>query len=394
MNVYVLEQAKALAAMGHSIHIFTRAAHPSDPPSVTICPGVHVEHLTVGPPCPVPKEELPALVPHFVTALHTWGMTNFDVIHAHYWLSAAATHQLTQHHPIPWAATMHTLAAVKNTQLATGDQPEPTVRINGEHTALSGANLVFANTPDEAFDISHHYGIPNERIRVVTPGVNTDTFYPTDQARRHQLRTQLGINNNQRLVLFVGRIQALKGPDTLIEATARITQQDPHAHDWLRVMINGGSSGSGPITLETLQHLATQHHLTDPHHPVVTFGDPVTRTELANLYRAADVVAVPSHHETFGLVAAEAQACGTPVIATKRGGLRFSVAHGHTGVLVPDHDPDHWADTLLEILSDDTYRAELAHHAAHHGATFSWTNVAHNTTDAYHHIITHQKVTQ
>lgn len=383
LNVYVMEQAKALARLGHHVCLATRRTTPEQPERATVMPGVEVLHVTAGPAGPMLKDDLHTIVDDFSAALKTLLDPLPDVIHAHYWLAGAAADTVGKALDVPVVHTMHTLGLVKNNVLGPEDQPEPALRIHGERQLLAGAAAVIANTDDEARDLTTLYDVPTSKIRVISPGVDTALFAPACASQRRQDRAALGVTDDEVVVLFVGRVQKLKGPDVLVRAAARLAADVPG----LTVLINGGSSGTGPVTVEALQDLAADLGLTAGPRPVVRFVDPVPRPELAAMYRAADVLAMPSQHESFGLVAIEAQACGTPVVATCVGGLSRAVRHGQTGILVDGRDPQQWAAAMRPVLTDPVARHRMGRAAVLHAADFQWTAAVGQAVQVYRSVV-------
>jgi D-inositol-3-phosphate glycosyltransferase len=271
---------------------------------------------------------------------------------------------------------MHTMAKVKNDALAVGDTPEPTARIIGEEQVVEAADMLIASTDIEAKQLINLYDADPGRVEVVHPGVDLTVFRPRDtvDARRH-----LGLPPDAHVVLFAGRIQPLKAPDVLLQAVAMLLDENPALRSRLVVPVVGGPSGTGLEHPEALAELADRLAIAD----VVRFVPPVPPAELALWFAAASVVAVPSYNESFGLVAAEAQAAGTPVIAAAVGGLTTVVADGESGVLLDSHEPEAWASALRKVLLDDALRARLAQGARERGRAFSWENTAERTLDVY-----------
>jgi D-inositol-3-phosphate glycosyltransferase len=290
---------------------------------------------------------------------------HYDIVHSHYWLSGQVGWLARDRWAVPLVHTAHTLAAVKNAALADGDAPEPPLRTVGEQQVVDEADRLIVNTDDEARQlISIHHADP-ARIDVVHPGVDLDVFRPGD---RVAARAALGLPLDEDIVAFVGRIQPLKAPDIVLRAAAKLPG--------VRIVVAGGPSGSGLASPDGLVRLVDELGITAR----VTFLPPQSRANLATLFQAADLVAVPSYSESFGLVAIEAQACGTPVVAAAVGGLPVAVRDGVTGTLVSGHDVDRWAmaiDDLLRLRGEPAGSA-MSRAAAAHAATFSWDN----TTDA------------
>jgi D-inositol-3-phosphate glycosyltransferase len=368
MNVYVLQSALHLARRGIEVEIFTRATASADPPIVRVAPGVLVRNVVAGPFEGLDKYDLPTQLCGFAAgvlraeAAHEPGY--YDIVHSHYWLSGQVGWLARDRWAVPLVHTAHTLAAVKNAALAEGDAPEPPLRTVGEQQVVDEADRLIVNTEDEAKQlVSIHHADP-ARIDVVHPGVDLDMFHP---GNRDAARAALGLPYGEPIVAFVGRIQPLKAPDIVLHAAAKLPR--------VRVVVAGGPSGSGLSSPDGLVRLADELGITER----VTFLPPQSRADLATLLRAADLVAVPSYSESFGLVAVEAQACGTPVVAAAVGGLPVAVRDGSTGTLVAGHEIGQWADAIDGLLQLDPPRADaMRRAAAAHAATFSWEN----TTDA------------
>ncbi|MFZ1287678.1 MAG: D-inositol-3-phosphate glycosyltransferase, partial [Candidatus Phosphoribacter sp.] len=341
LNVYVAEVAKQLARRGREVEIFTRATTGTLPPTLELAPGVTVRHVTAGPYEGLSKHDLPGQLCAFAAGVMRAGAARpegwFDLVHSHYWLSGQVGWLAADRWRTPLVHTMHTMARVKNAALAVGDSPEPQGREIGEAQVVEAADRLVANTVDEACQLVELYGADPTRVSVVPPGVDLDLFAPGD---RYAARGRLGLPLRANILLFVGRIQPLKAPDLLVKAARRLLDANPHwTPDDLVVAIIGGPSGSGLEHPEQLGELVADLGLA----AYVRFVPPVDRVTLARWYRAADLVTVPSYNESFGLVAIEALACGTPVVAAKVGGLPTAVGDG--GVLVPGHDVGLWADT-------------------------------------------------
>jgi D-inositol-3-phosphate glycosyltransferase len=271
---------------------------------------------------------------------------------------------------------MHTMARVKNSNLGAGQPVEPDVRLHGEAAIVHGADVLTANTSDEAAELRANSGARAEQIMIVPPGVDLHTFHPCNQPKS---RAQFGVVQDIQVILFVGRIQPLKAPDVLIKAVAELVRRDPVRRDRLQLIIIGGPSGANGEWSQTLGPLAVDHGVEN----MVDFRPHSVRSELFRWYCVSDVVAVPSYNESFGLVALEAQACGRPVVATDVGGLRHTVQDHYSGLLVRGHDERAWADALAAILDDHDEMIRMGANAAAHAATFSWDNTTAATLQAY-----------
>ena len=383
MNIYVAESAKRMAAMGVKVDIFTRRNHADLPDTVELAPGVTVRHLDAGPIEGVTKEELPQYIPalarQFTSALE--GTTAYDVIHSHYWISGEVGIPASKKLGIPLIHTMHTMAKVKNLNLAEDESPEPGSRVRGEMEVVESAQGLIANTDAEAASLVSLYSACPDLVHVVTPGVDLYTF--TAGAGRAHARELLNIPADAHVITFVGRIQPHKGPGLLIRATAEMVSHSPHLRSKLIVFVIGGVSGAGTAEVEKLKEMVKWSGISD----VVRFMPPMSRDELPDWYRAADLVCVPSYSESFGLVALESQACGTPVVATAVGGLRTAVADGISGVLVDGHDPRAWSSVLARLLAEPQRRVLLSMGAIEHASHFGWDATARGTLDVYDRVL-------
>ena len=381
MNIYVVESAERMAAMGVSVDIFTRRHNPDLPDVVEISSGVRVRHLNIGA-CSATKEELPALIPNLSEAFSkVLDTEKYDVLHSHYWISGKVAMPVAKKFGIPLAHTMHTMARVKNMNLAEGERPEPMIRVQGETQVVAAADALIANTDAEAASLVSLYEACPDNVSVVSPGVDLYTF--TAGNGRKAAREAIGLPQDAHILAFVGRIQPHKGPEVLIRAVAEMLNHSPHLRPKLITIIMGGASGSGLGEVERLKDLVSWLNISD----VVRFENPVPRTQIPQWYRAADLVCVPSYSESFGLVALEAQACGTPVVATAVGGLRTAVADGISGVLVDGHDPRAWSSVLARLIQEPQRRVLLSMGAIEHASHFGWDATARGTLDIYDRII-------
>ncbi|GGR56980.1 D-inositol 3-phosphate glycosyltransferase [Nocardioides luteus] len=380
MNVYVLELSRRLAAQGIAVDIFTRATSSRLPQVVEAYDGVAVHHVHAGPFEGLAKGDLPGQLCTFAREVLRAEASNppgyFDAVHSHYWLSGQVGALSRDRWGVPLVHSMHTMAKVKNEALAEGDNPEPDARVIGEEQVVEASDMLIANTDLEAKQLINMYDADPGRVAVVHPGVDLRVFRPRGRAAA---RAALGLPARAHVLLFAGRIQPLKAPDVLLRAAAVMLARDPSLRRDLVVPIVGGPSGSGLEHPTGLADLAAELGISD----VVRFVPPVHQDELARWYSAASVVAVPSYNESFGLVAVEAQACGTPVVAAAVGGLTTAVHHGRSGLLVDGHDPAQWADALTNAISSEPRWAALAEGARRHAQDFSWDLTARNTLDVY-----------
>jgi D-inositol-3-phosphate glycosyltransferase len=369
MNVYIVQTATRMARRGVEVEVFTRSTSSGLPPVVELAPGVTVRHITAGPYEGLAKNDLPAQLCAFtagvlrVEARREPGY--YDVVHSHYWLSGQVGWLARDRWGVPLVHTAHTLAKVKNAALARDDLPEPRTRVIGEQQVVAEADRLVANTPAETAELVELYGADPACTVTIPPGVDLERFTP---GSRNAARAQLHLPPNAVVLAFIGRIQPLKAPDVLLRAAAEMLHRDPALHDRLRVLVVGGPSGTGLAEPTVLHQLAATMGIKKQ----VVFVPPRSGAELVGVYRAADVVAVPSYNESFGLVALEAQACGIPVVAAKVGGLPVAVADGVSGQLVDSHQPMDWAAALSAVALHPQRRAELAAGATRHARRFSW----------------------
>lgn len=399
MNVYVVETAKRLALAGTEVEIFTRATSSDHAGVVDLAPGVKVRHLTAGPFEGLRKQDLPGQLCAVtagllrVEASHPEGW--FDLIHSHYWLSGQVGWLASERWNVPLVHTMHTMAKVKNLELADGDTPEPAVRVIGEEQVVAASTRLIANTDIEAQQLIELYGANPAHVDTVHPGVDLALFTPGDprEARERLMRraaqgnltgiATAGARTNdlmdKRILLFVGRIQPLKAPDILVRAAARMIADDPSLREQLLVVVCGGPSGNGLEHPTSLIELARDLGVAD----IVRFEPPSNRETLVDWFRAADITVVPSYSESFGLVAVESQACGTPVVASAVGGLRTAVNDGVSGVLIDGHAVSSYAHTLATLLRNPARLADLSAGARMHAAAFGWESTTVGLLDSY-----------
>lgn len=383
MNVYIRAVAERLARQGVAVDVFTRCRGEGGPQATEIAPGARLVRVQAGPCLPVPKRTLPRFVPQFlggVLAHSRQEAIDYDVVHSHYWLSGWVGRSAKEIWGVPLVASFHTLGKVKNYSRGLAEDPEPTHRLDGEQRVIAMADRILAPTPAEAAHLVGLYGADPDRIRIVPPGVDHRLFRarPAEEAR-----TRLHLAG-ARLVLFVGRLQAHKGPDIAVRAVAEAVARDPEGMRDVVLAIVGGPSGS--------THGAEVAHLMDLASALgigerVMLFPPQPQARLADFYAASEAVLVPSRSESFGLVALEAQACGTPVVAAAVGGLRFVVEDGVTGHLVEGHDPGDYADRLLELLRAPAAARRMGDHGVRRAMGYSWEATASESLTVYRELV-------
>ena len=387
LNVYVRELSRRLAARGIEVDVYTRASSALVPAVVELEPGVQVRSVVAGPYEGLSKADLPGqLLPFAREVLRTQPLLpdrRYDLVHSHYWLSGQVGAALADHWDVPLVHAMHTMAKVKNDSLAAGDAREPFARVVGEEQVVAASDVLVANTDCEARVLVERYGAPPERVAVVNPGVDLDVFGSPQIGGRVAARRRLGLPESAYVLLFVGRLQPLKGPDVLLRSAAALLAARPELRGRLVVPIVGRPSGNGTDYVESLGKLAADLGLAD----VVRNVSPAAHHELPDWYAAATLVAVPSHSESFGLVALEAQAAGTPVVAARVGGLPVAVRDGASGLLVDGHDPIEWARQLARLLDDLRRLAVMGTAARTHAAGFGWDRTTDETVRVYHDAI-------
>ena len=363
MNVYVRQLAAALGALGVQIDIFTRA-HPGAAALVERpAPGVRVVHLPGGEPAAEPAGLFPQL-PRFLDELRRFqaadGGPGYDAVHSHYWLSAWVGQRLAAELAAPHLVTFHTLSLIK--QQSRAGEAEPGERPQVEREVMAAAQRIIAFSPHERDAMTRLYGADPARITLMPCGVDLAKFRPLDQAA---VRRRLGLNG-ERVLLCVGRMEPLKGLDLLVETAAQLESDDE-----LRMIVVGGD-GSGGGELERLRRLAREREVED----LIDFVGPVAHDELPFYYNAADVCVVPSYYESFGLVALESMACGTPVVASRVGGLPTIVHHGHTGYLKSWRCPESFANSVEMILSSAGLQEKMGEAARRRAEAMGWSQVA------------------
>jgi D-inositol-3-phosphate glycosyltransferase len=379
MNVFVAALAGHLRAHDIGVHVFTRAAGADLPSTVLLDDGVQVHHVEAGPPT-LRKDDLASHLCAFYLAVAAHpALADIDLLHGHYWMSGWVGRKLAQRRHLPLVQRFHTLAHAKDAGRSPDEPLEPMLRLAAERRVVRAADAVLASTADEAAILRRAYTAHAGRVHVVPPGVNTATFTPDGD--RLLTRGELG---GGRLLLFVGRLQPLKGPDTAVRTLAALDRHLPDDGIPTRLLIVGGASGNGHGTVDppALRRLAAELGVADR----VAVLAPRPHSELAPLYRAADAVLMPSRSESFGLVALEAQACGTPVVGADVGGLRALLAAGG-GTIVPAHDPEAYAHAVVPYLLDAGIRDRASEAAVRSAQRYSWRRTTEHTLDVYRAVL-------
>lgn len=379
MNVYIAELACHLARLDLPVDVFTRRTDPATPDIQVMCPGVNVIAITAGPPAPLDKNALFPHLPEFAAQMALFSLregVRYDAVHAHYWLSGWAAHLVRRYWDTPFVQMFHTTAHQKNKVALAADR-ESDLRLQTERRLLTLADGIIAANPEERADLIWRFGTATEKVCTIPPGVDLDHFRPHPQAAARQ---RLGLAPEEQMVLFVGRIDPIKGIDTLIEAAALMTN-DPDCPEPIILFVGGDLDERGEPTgpLAGVVAVVRERGLAER----FRFLGSRPREELPLLYSAADVVAVPSHYESFGLVAVEAMACGTPVVAARAGGLAFTVEDGVSGLLVTPRSPHELAAALTLLLRDDSLHRELAAGARPAAERFAWPAVAASIRHVY-----------
>ncbi len=384
MNVYVRDLSRELGRRGIAVDCFTRSQNPNIPSiSHKLGPNGRVIHVPAGPEAPYDKNLIADHLPEFTNGVLDFARREglrYDAIHSHYWLSGLAARDLARAWDTPIIHMFHTLGQMKNSVASSPDEWETERRIQGEEEVMSIADCLVAATPLERAQMVWLYGAEASKIEVVPCGVDLNLFSPIPQ---EEAKEMLGLPLERCVILFVGRIEPLKGIDTLLRAIALLAPEMPCWRDELSVVIIGGAPGAGidqvNAELARLESLRAELGLED----LVTFQGAKDQDKLVYYYSAAEMTVMPSHYESFGMVALESMACGTPVVASKVGGLAFNVRDGHTGFLVPHRDAEMLASRIRQLLKDRDLRERLSQQAIHWAARYGWPVIADQILELY-----------
>lgn len=398
LNVVARATATALGSLGHTVELITRRNSPDDPDEIELSPRVVLRHLTAGPQTPLPKSEIDAFIPEFSEGLGRLGP--YDLVHSHHWMSGVAALPHARAWGVPHVQSYHSVAALPGSSLAEGEPPESPARVPGEALVARESHAVVAISAAEARTVIERCGADPERVCIISPGVNHDLFRPlrpgeppwrgdvmgtvppragtAPPAGTEGLSPVVVPGYDKGFVLFAARLQPLKGPDLAIRAMAGV---DPAIRPHL--VVAGDVSPDFAAYEAKLRALVAELGLERE----VSFVGPQPRPALARLMRSARIVLVPSHSETFGLVALEAAASGTPVIAAAAGGLREAVAHGETGQLMDSRRPEDWASAVTYLLTEPGLLSRQGIVARVHARRFVWTWAAARLVAVYSDLI-------
>lgn len=387
MNVYVRDLTRELGHQGIHVDVFTRSQDEHVPHVVhQLGYGNRVVHVAAGPEIPAAKQRLPDYIPEFVEGIKAFAADkgiHYDLIHSHYWMSGLAAESLSDAWGgIPIVHMFHTLGQMKNRIARSDEERESPERITAEKRILARADRIVVATLAEQTQLRFLYRANERKLEIIPPGVDTSHFYPipSDEAKQF-----LGLRPDDRMVLFVGRIEPLKGVDTLIQAMSCLNLHDNNRPVHLAIIGGEPDASQEEMTKEMarLQDLCDELALGQ----TVVFLGKRGQDTLPYYYSAAEVLVMPSHYESFGMVALEAMACGTPVIASDVGGLGFLVQDGETGFTVPDGEPDKLCEKLSLLLDDRSLRKEMGKHAEEAAQAYDWEKIATKIVDVYEGLV-------
>jgi len=374
MNVYIRELARELAKRGHAIDIYTMAHQPQHGPPINLGENVRLIHLESGADKDVPKVAIYDYIQRFACGAEDFRKYNqmpYDLIHSHYWLSGLVGKQLQDRWHIPHAVMFHTLGVVKNS-IGIGEA-EPELRIESEREVIDNCHRIIASTAKEREDLIKHYGATPEKITVIPCGVNLDLFKPVD---KEIARQELGLDH-QKVILFVGRIEPLKGLERLLGSLSYIEGEKPP----MLMIVGGDEHSQGQVQL--LRQMAKDLHIEER----VNFVGSVAQEKLPLFYSAADVCAIPSYYESFGMVAMESLACGTPIVANNVGGMRYLIHHSQMGRIVKDNSPRNLASGISSLLRQSEGNGQHIKTRRDSMTEFSWTTIADSILHEYNRLV-------
>ena len=388
MNVYVRDLTIYLGRLGVYADVFTRSQDEHVPHVLhDLGCGNRVVHVPAGPESPRPKVELKDYIPEFIHGINNFARSKnieYDLIHSHYWLSGLAAETLADMWNMPTIHMFHTLALLKNQIAKTPQEIESSVRIEGEKEVINAVDRIVSATQNEKEHLENLYNAPAEKISIIPPGVDTTRFYPIppDEAKEF-----VGVPKDEKMLLFVGRIEPLKGVDILIRAIAQLRKSDVLSECPHYLYIIGGDPDPENARLnkemQRLQKLCKELGVGD----MVLFLGKRDQDTLQYYYSAAEIVIMPSHYESFGMVALEAMACGTPVIATQVGGLQHLVQNGKTGFTIPNDDVDSLEKSLTMLICKEDMRREMSENSVTYARSYAWDVITPRIIDLYQETI-------
>jgi D-inositol-3-phosphate glycosyltransferase len=384
MNVYVRDLTKYLGRSGIHADVFTRSQDEHVPHVLhDLGCGNRVVHIPAGPESPLPKIELKKYIPEFIAGINQFANSkaiHYDLIHSHYWLSGLAAKDLSSQWNTPIIHMFHTLALLKNRIAKTPEELESNIRVEGEKQVVSIANKIIAATENEKQHLINLYAAPEEKITVIPPGVDITRFYPIPPEEAKEF---IGIPKDERMLLYVGRIEPLKGIDILIKAIAQLRRSDVLSECPHYLYIIGGEPEAGLENMNKemrrLQDLCQELGVGD----LVLFLGKRDQDTLQYYYSAAEIVIMPSHYESFGMVALEAMACGTPVIATQVGGLQYLVQNEKTGFTIPNDNVEILEERLTQLICKQELRAEMSENSVTYARKYAWDVITPQIIDLY-----------
>ncbi len=388
MNVYVRDLTRYLGRLGVHVDIFTRSQDEHVPHVLhDLGYGNRVVHVPAGPEFPLQKNELAKYIPDFVEGIMNFVVSknlSYDLIHSHYWMSGIAGLELKEIWNVPLVSMFHTLGTMKNRVAQEDSQLEGDYRIRGEKKVLKEADAIIAATPAEEAQLQWLYQADISKVIIIPPGVDVSRFYPI---AKDEAKEFIGVTTGDKMLLFVGRIEPLKGLDVLLQSIALIVNDGRLSNTHLCLVVIGGDPGADEATkseeMARIQDMSRQLGLTD----FVRFNGMQSQDSLPYYYSASEVVIVPSHYESFGMVALEAMACGIPVVASQVGGLAFLIQDGITGFHVPVGEPEALADRIIALLMDQELRAQMGTQAADFAQAYSWKVIAEKINETYEELI-------
>jgi D-inositol-3-phosphate glycosyltransferase len=392
MNVYVRELTRHLGKINVHVDVFTRSQDEHVPHVLhDLGFGNRVVHVPAGPEVPLPKKKLAEYIPEFIEGIQRFAEEkniHYDLIHSHYWMSGVAGENLKNRWQVPMVHMFHTLGMMKNRVARSEEEMEGEYRINGERQVIKAADRIIAATAAEQSQLEFLYKAPSSKVAIIPPGVDTEHFYPIPP---DESKAVVGICSECRMFLFVGRIEPLKGVDTLIHAIAILNDKGLMTQRPYSLSIIGGEPELSPLEINAemarLKQLCHNLGLDD----MVVFLGKRSQDSLAYYYSAAEAVIMPSHYESFGMVALEAMACGTPVVASQVGGLAFLVQDGVTGFVIPNNDPQILADRLARLILEPDLSQKLGEQAEDCAQEYAWPKITARIVELYKTVLETRK---